>query len=190
MALEPDIVERMRRDFGVESEHALALLRESGKTGRVARCIVVASRGSLELLKNCVQLAKSDHRDVIMAGEYDSAQRQVRDLRVTLLLDSPETFWLGEVACTMASRDYALASVDSRAATATPFVYTADRNEGRARFTGPEGDVELEKKDRRWSIHGDLVELDRSNMNRAFDDEREFRDALSGYLLTRRRPRV
>ena len=47
MALEPDIVDRVRRDFGGESEQALVLLRESGKTGRVARCIVVASRGSL-----------------------------------------------------------------------------------------------------------------------------------------------
>ena len=78
------------------------------------RCIVVASHGSLELLKDYVQLAKSDYRDAIMSGEYDSAQRQVRDLRVSFLLDSPETFWLGEVACMMALRDYALASVDSR----------------------------------------------------------------------------
>ena len=27
-------------------------------------------------------------------------------------------------------------------------------------------------------------------MNHIFDDEREFRDALSGYILTRRRPRA
>ena len=148
MALEPDIVERVRRDFGVDSEHALALLRECDKTGCVARCIVVASHGSLELLKDDVQLAKSDYRDAIMSGEYDSAQRQVRDLRVSFLLDSPETFWLGEVACMMALRDSRWRRW-TRAATATPFVYTADRNEGRAKFTGPGGEITLEKKDGR-----------------------------------------
>ena len=46
-----------------------------------------------------------------MAGEYDSAQRQIRDLAVSFLLDSPETFWLGEIACMMASRGYTLTSL-------------------------------------------------------------------------------
>lgn len=190
MALEPDIVERVRCDFGRESEQALDLLRESGDTGRVARCIVLASRGSLDLLRDYIQLAQSDYRDVIIAGEYDSAQRQIRDLRVSFLLDSPESFWLGEVACMMALRGYALALVDSRPATAPPFVYTADRGEGRARFVGPEGEIELEKRDRRWSIRGDSKDLETHNMDRVFDDESAFRDAVSGYILTRRRPRA
>lgn len=192
MALEPDIVQRVRRDFGGESEQALDLLRESGTAGRVARCIVVRSRGSLDLLRKSIEVAKFDYRDAVMGGEYDSANRdrQVRDLRVSFLLDSPETFWLGEVACMMALRDYTLVSVDSRPATAPPFVYTADRSEGRATFVGPEGEIELEKRDRRWSFRGDSKELERHNMDRVFDDERAFRDAVSGYILTRRRARA
>jgi hypothetical protein len=71
MALEPDIVERVRTDFGGESEQALDLLRESGKLGRVARCMVVASRGSLDLLRDYIQLAKSDFRRAGAGGESD-----------------------------------------------------------------------------------------------------------------------
>ena len=71
MSLDPDIVERVRRDFGGESDQALDLLARSGHTGRVARCIVVASRGSLDLLKKHIEHAKLDYRDAIMAGEAD-----------------------------------------------------------------------------------------------------------------------
>jgi len=190
MALEPDIIERVRIDFGGASEQALDLLRESGKIGRVARCVVVASRGSLELLRGYIQLAKSDARDAIVAGEYDSAQRKVRDLRVSFLLDTPETFWLGEVACMMALRGYTLASVNSCSVAGPSLADRADDGEGRARFVGPEGEIELEKRDRRWSVLGDADELVRHNLDRAFDDEGEFRDAVSGYILSRRRRRI
>jgi hypothetical protein len=188
--LEPDIVARVRSDFGGEFEQALDLLRESGRTGRVARCIVVASRGSLHSLREFIQLAEFDYRDAIMAGEYDSARRHIRDLRVSFLLDTPDTFWVGDVACMMASRGYTLSSLTTRATTAPPFDYTADYSEGRAQFVGPEGAIEVEKKNRRWTIRGDPQELERYNLNHAFDDERLFRDAVSGYLLTRGRPRA
>ena len=188
MALEPDIAERVRSDFGEESEPALALIRESGKTGRVARCIVVASRRSLDSLREYVRLAELDYRDAIIAGEYDPAGRQVRDLRVSFLLDTPEAFWVSEVARMMASRGYTLSSLATRAVTALPFEYAADVGEGRAKFVGPEGGVEVEKKDRRWMIRDDPKDLERYNLNRVFDDERVFRDAVSGYLLMRRRP--
>jgi hypothetical protein len=149
----------------------------------------VASRGSLTLLGQQVERARFDYRDVITAGEYDSAGRKVRDLRVSFLLDSPQAFWLGEVACMMAARGYTLSSVDCRPATAPPFACVADRGEGLARFVGPEGDIEVEKSDRRWSIREDLDDIRQRNLDRVFDDESAFRDAVSGFILTRRRPR-
>ena len=186
MALEPDIVERVHTDFGRKSDEALHLLRGSGKAGRVARCIVMASRGSLARLKKYIELARLDYRDAITAGEYDSGR--VRDLRVSFLLDSPEKFWIGEVACMMSLRDYTLVSVETRPAPLPPFVDTADRHEGRARFVGPEGDIELERRNRQWSILADPGELEKYNLNHPFEDEAAFLDAVSGWILMRRFP--
>jgi hypothetical protein len=130
MALEPDIVEKIRSDFQPEeSERALDLIRESGKAGRIARCIVVASRGSLDSLQNHIRLANSDFNDAIMAGEYDATGRQARDLRVSFLMDTPQRFWVGQVACMMASRGYMLSSLTTRAAAVPPFDYPTDFNE-------------------------------------------------------------
>jgi hypothetical protein len=185
MALEPDIEERVRIDFGAAFERAIDLIRASGKHGRTARCIVVASRGSLELLRDQIRVAERDDRDSIMEGEYDSARRPIRDLRVSFMLDGPETFWVGEVACMMASRGYVLTSLVTRAATIPPFQYAADFGEGRAKFLGAQGEVEVEKKDRRWLVCGDPKELEKHSLNHPFDDEREFRDAVSGFLLMR-----
>jgi hypothetical protein len=187
MALESDIVERVRLDFGADAERALGLLRESRKTGRVARCIVVRSRGALDLLAKSIEVAKFDDRDAIVSGEYDPANpdRRIRDLRVSFLLHAPETFWVAEVACVMASRSYTLSSLTSRDTTVPPLQSTWDSLEGSAKFVGPECEIKLEKRNRKWSILGDPKELATYNMDRAFDDESAFRDALSGYLLAR-----
>ena len=90
------------------SSCAQDLLVESGLTGRVARCVIVASGGSLESLANCIGVAKSDYRDAIIAGEYDPEHCRIRDLRVSFLINEPEKMWISEVACTMASRIHAL----------------------------------------------------------------------------------
>ena len=47
-------------------------------------------------------------------------------------------------------------------------------------------DVTVEKKNRRWSLHGDPEELKRFNMDRIFDED-AFSDAVSGFILVRRR---
>ena len=110
MPLETDIVERLRADFGrVDSDTAIRLLTEARQAGRVARCIVVASRGSLPLLRANVELARSDYRDAIMAGEYERGEH-LRDLSASFLIDTPEKFWIGQVALVMAPRGYALTS--------------------------------------------------------------------------------
>jgi hypothetical protein len=189
MALQSDIVERIRRDFGEDAETAIEMLGSSGHDGRLARCIVVASGGSLDRLREYIEVAKRDYRDAIVAGEYDAAGRRVRDLSVSFLLDSPEKFWASGIAGMMAARGYALCSVTSRDSAVPPFQSTWDSLEGNARFVGPAGVIELEKRNRQWSIHGDPGELETYNMNRAFEDESAFRDAVSGYILNRRQPR-
>jgi hypothetical protein len=111
MALEADILEKVRRDFGEASERALGLLRAFGKGGRLARCAVVASEGSIDRLAKLIEVAWSDQRDAIVAGEYDSAGRRVRDLSVSFLVDTPKAFWISGVAAMMASRGYTLSSL-------------------------------------------------------------------------------
>ena len=187
MPLEPDIIDRVRKDFGEEAEVALDLIRGFGKSGYLARCVVVASRGSIVRLKQAIEAARFDYRDAIVAGEYDSAGRRVRDLSVSFLLDTPETFWISGVASMMASRGYALRSLTTRDTTAPPFQFSLDFVEGSATFAGAEAEITVEKKDRKWNVHGDRGELDRYHLNRSFDNESVFRDALSGYLLMRAR---
>ena len=189
MALEADIVAKVRSDFGAESEQALHLLRDFGKTGRLARCVVVESGGSIEGLGKAIDVAKFDYRDAIVAGEY-SGGRQVRDLSVSFLLDTPETFWIGGVARMMAARDYALSSLTTRDTTVPPFQRSAAALEGSATFDGPEGRVVVEKTGRQWSLRADPNELAGYGMNCPFHHEATFRDAVSGYVLSRRRPRA
>jgi hypothetical protein len=148
------------------------------------RCILYAARGDEQRVELLSDLNQQEYRDVILAGEYDENMRPIRDLRASFLIDSPEKFWVGEVSCMMASRGYRLTSVETRSTTMGPFEYTADFGEGRATFVGPKGQIEIEKKDRQWMIHGNRRELDVHELNHAFNDERGFRDAVSGYLLS------
>jgi hypothetical protein len=183
MPLETDIVERLRADFGrVDSDTAIRLLTEARQAGRVARCIVVASRGSLPLLRANVELARSDYRDAIMAGEYERGEH-LRDLSASFLIDTPEKFWIGQVALVMAPRDYALTSVETRPATVGPFEYLVDRYEGKATFAGPMGNIRVEKTARQWRAFADDPGLLRRGLDHPIGDERAFRDALSVHLF-------
>ena len=105
MTLEADIMDRVQADFsGTEGQKALDELLASGKAGRIARCIVFAAQGSLERLREHIQMADADCRDVIVAGEYDITMHQVRDLRVSFLIASPDDFWIGETAASIHKR--------------------------------------------------------------------------------------
>lgn len=156
-----DVLDRLTRDFGDRADAVAARLlarRRIGSTeflsDRLARCIVHAAFGDEQRVQQLLELARDDDRDVIVAGEYDGAMRQVKDLRVSFVIDSPEKFWAGEVACLMASRGYRLTALETHPATAGPFDYTSDYGEGRATFMGPIGKIVVEKKDRQWMIHG------------------------------------
>jgi hypothetical protein len=181
----------MASDFGHRAEAVAALLLARRRISsadfvgdRLVRCIVHAASGSEDRVRQLLELERQDYRDVIVAGEYDAVMRQVRDLRTSFLIDSPEKFWAGEVACLMTSRGYRLTALETRPATIGPFEYTADYGEGRATFVGPIGEIAIEKKDRQWLVHGNRRDLAAHEMDHPFNDERTFRDALSGYLLS------
>jgi len=74
MTLESDIVERLKSDFGEDQfPAALELLMACGLTGRVARCIVFAADGSLDAMRQHIQMAETDYRDAIV--EFPRAVR-------------------------------------------------------------------------------------------------------------------
>jgi hypothetical protein len=149
MPLEFDIVDRIRTDFGDSDSHAaINELDRSGHTGRIARCIVLASHGEMERLRELILAANLDFRDVIVAAEYDGALRQVRDLRVAFLIDSPDDFWIADIATTAHKHGYRLSALQSQSATVGPFDFTADKGEGQATFCKGESTLTVLKRDR------------------------------------------
>lgn len=186
-----DVLGRLSCDFGERADAVLARLLARRQIAsadflgdRLVRCIVHAACGDEQRVQQLLDLARMDYRDVIVAGEYDRAGQQVRDLRATFLLDTPEKFWAGELTCLLASRGYWLKAIETRRATAGPFEYMVDYSEGRATFIGPKGEMVIEKRDRQWLIHGNRRELLVHDLDHAFSDECAFRDAVSGYLLS------
>lgn len=185
MPLETDIVDRVRADFGpTEGPAALDELSASGRTGRIARCIVVAASGSLERLRQLIGMAASDYRDVIVAGEYDGAMHPARDLRVSFLIASPDDFWIGETAVTADKRGFRLIALDSGPATVGPFHFASDRSEGLATFSNGTTTITIQKHRRRWSMPPTGKDLRPYGLDAVFDDEERFRVQLDYYLTS------
>ena len=186
MTLEADIIERVQADFSdTEGQKALDELLASGKAGRIARCIVFAARGSLERLRDHIRMADADHRDVIVAGEYDIIMHQVRDLRVSFLIASPDDFWIGETAASIHKRGYYLTELKSQPATVGPFDYTCDRSEGLATFSKGEDTIMIQKHDRNWSLIQDDPDVRTYGLDVLIGDEERFRIQLDYYLSQR-----
>ncbi len=180
MTLDADIIECIRADFP-DADTAIAALAASGQIGRVARCIVFASNGSLEKMREYIQWAETDFRDVIVAGEYDAAMGRVRDLCVSFLIASPDDFWIAEIAKSIHKRGYSLMAVKSRPATVGPFDYTCDRSEGTATFSNGVHEIGIDKTDRKWSVKSDN-DLRRFGLSEPLTDEERFRIQLDFYL--------
>lgn len=194
MQLEPDIIERIRADFPPQDvDRALALMLDARGGARVARCVVFAAKGSLEHLEQHVRSAIRDYRDAIVAGEYEPGggfdAPPVRNFRVSFLIDSPEKMWIGYVADVMHARGYVLSCVEARTVAPGPVEYQEDRYEGVARFNGPLGTFELERRDRRWTICGDIDARRWEHVVRPYEDEQAFCDVVSGFLLASLRDR-
>lgn len=186
MTLEYDIIDRVHADFGLaDNSAALDIITASGATGRLARCIVLAAGGSLERLRELISMADRDYRDVIVAGEYDDAKQQVRDLRVSYLIASPVDFWIGETALIGDKYAFRLTSLDSRPATVGPFDYICDRSEGSAKFSDGATTITIKKHERLWSISPTGDNLRPYGLNDPLGDEVRFRVQL-GYYLSRK----
>jgi hypothetical protein len=83
MSLQDDIAQRLRDEFpGHDFNKMSDRLSSASSTPRIQRCIVFASRGNSEYFDYLCDLAKSDYRDVIMAGEYDRFDIQLYDFNL------------------------------------------------------------------------------------------------------------
>ena len=85
--LPPDLISRVRQDFGERAEKVLDILRVCRSGGqeylgdRLARCVVFAASGDETRLMELLELWRQDFRDVIMAAEYDRlGDLRLRDL--------------------------------------------------------------------------------------------------------------
>ena len=189
--LPPDVLERLTRDFGDGADAVAALLQARRQIGsadflgdRLVRCIIHAAAADAQRVQPLLDLERQDYRDVIVAGEYDRAVHQVRDLRASFLIEGLETFWAGDLAYLMSKRGYRLTALMAHPATLGPFDCGEDYGEGRATFVGPFGEITVEKKEREWTVHGNRNDLAAHELDRPFRDLRAFLDALSGYLLS------
>ncbi|MFZ2644592.1 MAG: hypothetical protein WA117_26610 [Verrucomicrobiia bacterium] len=188
MPLEHDIVERIEQEFSShDAPTALELLRTAGKSGRIARCIVFAAIGNLEALRRYIQVADQDYRDMILVGEYDDMHRQLRDFRTSFLIDAPVKMWISHVAVVLAGRGYFLSSVETVPVEAGATARLSDLGEGVAIFDGDLGQIRVAKHRRQWILTGDIGELESYDLAKAFADEREFSDAVSCYILAKRK---
>ena len=73
--MEKDIERKIDVEFGHESSLAKKILEdfesEMELSPRISRCIVFLAKGSIEKLKNVIEEAKIDWRDVIMDAESE-----------------------------------------------------------------------------------------------------------------------
>ncbi len=183
MSLETDIVDRIRSDFDAAVvATAINELATSGKTGRLARCIVVGAGGSLERLRDLIGMAEIDDRDVILAGEYDGAMRRVWDLRVSFLLNSPDDFWISELAITMHKHGYRLLNLETHTISTPP--YAGTHAQGRVIFGKGGRTITIEKRDGQWSVDGTTCNLAAFGLDAPLADEKRFRIQLD-FLLSR-----
>jgi hypothetical protein len=183
MALEADIVDYIREGFApAHASTAVNELAACGVSGRVARCVAVGAGGSIERLRDLIESADIDYRDVIVAGEYDRGMRRVRDLRVSFLIDSPEDFWISEVALTAYKHGYFLANLETHCISTPPFAGT--QTYGTATFANNFRTITIHNRESQWWIDGHGSNLAAYGLDVPLADEERFRIQLD-FLLSR-----
>jgi hypothetical protein len=70
-----------------------------------------------------------------------------------------------------------------------PFIYTTDFSEEIATFAGDTGQLRIFKRDRKWKLDGDPAELELYGLARSIEDDSEFADEVSCYILAKQHPR-
>lgn len=75
MKITKDIKIQIRKSFKQKHKEAIELIQEQFEatelSNRIIRCVVFLAKGSFEKLKRCIDLAKTDYRDVIFFAEYN-----------------------------------------------------------------------------------------------------------------------
>ena len=82
-----DITTKIRTEFGgrEEPKQALSLLLDFYRNWeddvhfRLARCLLFETNGNIQKLKENIQLAHTDWRDLIVQAEYDQTMRRLRN---------------------------------------------------------------------------------------------------------------
>ena len=88
MMLARDIWGKVNKDFETPEEAALALSvvadfveqNRELSSDRIVRCIVFLADGDLDRLEEALDLAKKNHRDLLVRAEYNEKNDRVRDL--------------------------------------------------------------------------------------------------------------
>ena len=94
MTFKEDIQQRIKLDFKDSAGKAIELLcnaiseTDYLKTDRVIRCIIFLAKGDLINLKECIDIARFDTRDVMLWAEYEKLEgelnfKQIRDFNNT-----------------------------------------------------------------------------------------------------------
>jgi hypothetical protein len=78
----PDIVEYVRSNFEEPDRSVVTKVLESyagPEPDRVRRCVLHLANGDAGQVKELIEAATVDYRDVIYSAEYDCNDRQLRD---------------------------------------------------------------------------------------------------------------
>ena len=84
-----DIYQKIERDFGSDFELAIEQVEILGASSkelvddRMLRAMVFLAKGCIERFKQLIELACTDHRDVLWQAEYDCGEEQIYDFNKT-----------------------------------------------------------------------------------------------------------
>jgi hypothetical protein len=189
--LDEDILSRIQETFPpADAPLAIDLLSASGKSGRIARCIVVCAEGNLQRLKQCLDLAARDERDIIMAGEYKGWTQRIRNLTSSFLIDAPEKMWIADVADVLKTRDFTLRSLmtDNLEPNTALAPWQTAHTERIAVFEGDLGTLQVIKESGQWSLIHNGAPIDLSAFMAQAQTTNKFAWAISSYILSKRQP--
>jgi hypothetical protein len=88
MIIIDDIIKKINADFGENANKSTTMLIDSItkvdylKTDRVIRCIIFLAKGNLTDLKEYIEAATFDTRDVMLWAEYDGLKANEHPKRV------------------------------------------------------------------------------------------------------------
>ena len=77
-----DLVQRVTEQYDADAIGQVHLWLEGLGSDRLARCALFLANGSIEKLREAVQLGRRDYRDLIVSAEYDRSENRLRDFNL------------------------------------------------------------------------------------------------------------